>query len=223
MVLGDDSLEEAPSANALAAKAAEIDDAPAAYNVEMMESIVQRLRPEDRHQIRDMISERGRMSGALGIACFLFWWVAVHMGGESLGDSDLPASMIGDFNYYRLTLVVPALALVATILLTMGREKGQSLTSNAGGVLAVLALFLVLEPLGRMTLLGDLDTQTALTASGRLAIIATLIHLATKMMVDSILLEWVRGSMMSMDIDVLPTERQDSVIEGHADEAPPLV
>jgi hypothetical protein len=222
MVLGDDSLEEAPSANALAATAAETNDAPSAYNVEMMESIVQRLRPEDRHQIRDMISERGRMSGALGIACFLFWWVAVHMGGESLGDSDLPTSMIGDFNYYRLTLVVPAIALIATILLTMGREKGQSLTSNAGGVLAVLALFLVLEPLGRMTLLGDLDTQAALTASGRLAIIATLIHLATKMMVDSILLEWVRGSMMSMDIDVLP-ERQDSVIEGHADEAPPLV
>ena len=222
MVLGDDSLEEAPLANALAAKAAETNDAPSACNVEMMESIVQRLRPEDRHQIRDMISERGRMSGALGIACFLFWWVAVHMGGESLGDSDLPTSMIGDFNYYRLTLVVPAIALIATILLTMGREKGQSLTSNAGGVLAVLALFLVLEPLGRMTLLGDLDTQAALTASGRLAIIATLIHLATKMMVDSILLEWVRGSMMSMDIDVLP-ERQDSVIEGHADEAPPLV
>ena len=222
MVLGDDSLEEAPSANALAAKAAEINDAPSAYNVEMMESIVQRLRPEDRHQIRDMISERGRMSGALGIACFLFWWVAVHMGGESLGDSDLPASMIGDFNYYRLTLIVPAITLVATILLTMGREKGQSLTSNAGGVLAVLALFLVLEPIGRMTLLEDLDTTTALTASGRLGIIATLIHLATKMQVDSILLEWVRGSMMSMDIDVLP-ERQDSVIEGHADEAPPLV
>ena len=222
MVLGDDTLEEAPSANALAAIAAETNDAPSAYTVEMMESIVQRLRPEDRHQIRDMISERGRMSGALGIACFLFWWVAVHMGGESLGDTDLPASMIGDLNYYRLTLVVPAIALVATILLTMGREKGQSLTSNAGGVLAVLALFLVLEPLGRMTLLGDLDSQDALVASGRLAIIASLIHLATKMMVDSILLEWVRGSMMSMDIDVLP-ERQDSVIEGHADEAPPLV
>ena len=222
MVLGDDSFEEASSAPAPAANAAEINDTPSAYNVEMMESIVQRLQPEDRHQIRDMISERGRMSGALGIACFLFWWVAVHMGGESLGDSDLPASMIGDFNYYRLTLIVPAITLVATILLTMGREKGQSLTSNAGGVLAVLALFLVLEPIGRMTLLGDLDTTTALTASGRLAIIATLIHLATKMQVDSILLEWVRGSMMSMDIDVLP-ERQDSVIEGHADEAPPLV
>jgi hypothetical protein len=130
--------------------------------------------------------------------------------------------MIGGFNYYELTLIVPAITLVATILLTMGREKGQSLTSNAGGVLAVLALFLVLEPIGRMTLLGDLDTTTALTASGRLAIIATLIHLATKMQVDSILLEWVRGSMMSMDIDVLP-ERQDPVIEGHADEVPPLV
>ena len=162
------------------------------------------------------------IGGALGIACFLFWWVAVSQGGESLSDSDLPDSMIGEFNYYRLTLVVPAITLVATILLTMGREKGQSLTSNVGGVLAVLALFLVVEPLGRMALLGDLDAQAALMASGRLAIIATLIHLATKMMVDSILLEWVRGSMMSMDIDVLP-EKQDSIIEGHADEAPPLV
>ena len=221
MVLGEDSLEEAPAALAPAANAAEINDPPSAYNVEMMESIVQRLQPEDRHQIRDMISERGRMSGALGIACFLFWWVAISQGGESLGDSDLQTSLIGDFDYATLSLVVPAVTLVATILLTMGREKGQSLTSNVGGVLAVLTLFLVLEPLGRMSL-GDLDAQTALTASGRLAIIATLIHLATKMMVDSILLEWVRGSMMSMDIDVLP-ERKDSVIEGHADEAPPLV
>ena len=222
MVLGEDSHEEAPSAPAPAAIAAEIDDAPSAYNVEMMESIVQRLRPEDRHQIRDMISERGRMSGALGIACFLFWWVAVHMGGDSLGDSDLPASLIGDFSYYHLSLVVPGVTLVATILLTMGREKGQSLTSNAGGVLAVMALFLVVEPIGRMVLLGDLDTQAALTASGRLAIIAALIHMATKMMVDSILLEWVRGFMMSSDIDVLP-ERQEPILEGHADEAPPLV
>jgi len=80
MVLGDDSLEEAPPANVLAAKAAEINDAPSAYNVEMMESIVQRLRPEDRHQIRDMISERGRMSGALEspvsyFGGWLFTWV----------------------------------------------------------------------------------------------------------------------------------------------------
>ena len=65
MVLGADSLEEAPAAPAPAANAAEINDAPSAYNVEMMESIVQRLQPDARHQIRDMISERGRMSGAL--------------------------------------------------------------------------------------------------------------------------------------------------------------
>ena len=50
MVLGEDSHEEAASAPAPAAVAAEIDDAPSAYNVEMMESIVQRLRIGDRHQ-----------------------------------------------------------------------------------------------------------------------------------------------------------------------------
>jgi len=221
MVLGDDSPDEVIQAADNAVSVNEVDNATSAYNMEMMESIVQRLKPEDRHQIRDMISERGRTSGALTIASILFWWLAIHIGGETLGDSDLPNSMIGDFTFYRLSLIVPGLTLIATILLTMGREKGQSLPSNAGGVLAVLATFFVLEPVGRALLLGDIDTDDSLVASGRLAILAILIHLATKMQVDSILLEWVRGSMMSMDIDVTP--EQESSMESQADEAPPLV
>ena len=221
MVLGGDAFDEAASASAPAAEAAEIEDSPTAYNLEMMESILQRLQPNDRHQIRDMISDRGRMSGALGVACLLFWWVAVHMGGDSLDDSDLPLSLIGDFRFYQLSLVVPALILVATIMLSMGREKGQASTSNAGGVLAVLAIFFIIEPLGRMTLQGDLDAQMATTASGRLAIIALLIHFSTKMMIDSLLLEWVRTATMNMDIDLFPNQ-QVSELESHADEAPPL-
>ena len=221
MVLGGDAFDEAASASAPAAEAAEIEDSPTAYNLEMMESILQRLQPNDRHQIRDMISDRGRMSGALGVACLLFWWVAVHMGGDSLDDPDLPISLIGDFRFYQLSLVVPALILVATIMLSMGREKGQASTSNAGGVLAVLAIFFIIEPLGRMTLQGDLDAQTATTASGRLAIIALLIHFSTKMMIDSLLLEWVRTATMNMDIDLFPNQ-QVSELESHADEAPPL-
>jgi hypothetical protein len=221
MVLGGDAFDEAASASAPAAEAAEIEDSPTAYNLEMMESILQRLQPNDRHQIRDMISDRGRMSGALGVACLLFWWVAVHMGGDSLDDPDLPISLIGDFEFYQLSLVVPALILVATIMLSMGREKGQASTSNAGGVLAVLAIFFIIEPLGRMTLQGDLDAQMATTASGRLAIIALLIHFSTKMMIDSLLLEWVRTATMNMDIDLFPNQ-QVSELESHADEAPPL-
>ena len=69
--------------------------------------------------------------------------------------------------------------------------------------------------------MGDIEMDDSLVASGRLAILAVLIHLATKMQVDSILLEWVRGSMMSMDIDVTP--EQEASNEGQADEAPPLV
>ena len=221
MVLGGDAFDEAASASAPAAEAAEIEDSPTAYNLEMMESILQRLQPNDRYQIRDMISDRGRMSGALGVACLLFWWVAVHMGGDSLDDPDLPISLIGDFGFYQLSLVVPALILVATIMLSMGREKGQASTSNAGGVLAVLAIFFIIEPLGRMTLQGDLDAQMASTASGRLAIIALLIHFSTKMMIDSLLLEWVRTATMNMDIDLFPNQ-QVSELESHADEAPPL-
>ena len=170
---------------------------------------------------RVSVSARGRMSAARGVPCLLFCGVAVHMGGDSLDDPDLPISLIGDFGFYQLSLVVPALILVATIMLSMGREKGQASTSNAGGVLAVLAIFFIIEPLGRMTLQGDLDAQTATTASGRLAIIALLIHFSTKMMIDSLLLEWVRTATMNMDIDLFPNQ-QVSELESHADEAPPL-
>ena len=64
MVLGGDRLDDAAPAAEPTAAAAEIDDAPTAYNLELMESIIQRLQPNERHQIRDMISERARMSGA---------------------------------------------------------------------------------------------------------------------------------------------------------------
>jgi len=221
MVLGGGRLDDGVPAAEPAAEAAEIDDAPTAYNLELMESIIQRLQPNDRHQIRDMISERARMSGALGMACVLFWWVSVQMGGDSLGDADIPASLIGKFDFHRLSLLVPALVVVATIMTSIGREKGQASTSNVGGILAILALFYILEPIGMMTLTGNVDAQTVAVASGRLATIAVLIHLATKMMIDSLLLEWVRTTMMNMDIDLFP-KQQDSGEESHADEAPPL-
>ena len=48
MVLGEDSHEEAPSAPAPAAVAAEINDAPSAYNVEMMESCLLYTSPSPR-------------------------------------------------------------------------------------------------------------------------------------------------------------------------------
>ena len=47
MVLGEDTLDEAAPASTPAAEAAEIDDSPTAYNLEMMESILQRLQPND--------------------------------------------------------------------------------------------------------------------------------------------------------------------------------
>ncbi|GIS92544.1 MAG: hypothetical protein CM1200mP21_08390 [Candidatus Poseidoniales archaeon] len=76
----------------------------------------------------------------------------------------------------------------------MGREKGQSLPSNAGGVLAVLAAFFIPRTSRQSIVDGrSLGTDDAMFASGRLAILAVLIHMATKMQVDSILLEWVRG------------------------------
>ena len=77
MVLGDDAVDsgEINPQQGLAAAAKE--DIPTNDSLELMESILQRLQPSDRHEIRDMITNRGWLSGVLLMMSGLFWWIAV--------------------------------------------------------------------------------------------------------------------------------------------------
>ncbi len=56
-------------------------DGPTSESLELMESIIQRLQPSDRHDIREMISFRGLVSGALASMTAVFWWISVDKGG----------------------------------------------------------------------------------------------------------------------------------------------
>ena len=64
MVVGDDVVNDGhlpmnqPNING------QNDDSMNQSSLEMMESIIQRLQPQNRHEIRDMIFHRGRISGA---------------------------------------------------------------------------------------------------------------------------------------------------------------
>ena len=59
MVLGDDSSDRVENTSQQGIAAAAKEELPTNDALELMESILQRLKPKDRHEIRDMITNRG--------------------------------------------------------------------------------------------------------------------------------------------------------------------
>ena len=222
MVVGDDVVNDGhlpmnqPNING------QNDDSMNQSSLEMMESIIQRLQPQNRHEIRDMIFHRGRISGAMLIMAILLWWISVEKGAERLGDSAIPISQLGGFEFAELSLIVPSIALFATLVMSIGRERGNAVLSNLAGILVILGAFYILEPFGNLVLgTGDMDLQNALFASGRLTLLALLLHFATRFFFEALLLQWVRTWLLSNDIDVFSSNEQN-IHEGHTDEEVPL-
>ena len=222
MVVGDDVVNDGhlpmnqPSING------QNDDSMNQSSLEMMESIIQRLQPQNRHEISDMIFHRGRISGAMLIMAILLWWISVEKGAERLGDSAIPISQLGGFEFAELSLIVPSIALFATLVMSIGRERGNAVLSNLAGILVILGAFYILEPFGNLVLgTGDMDLQNALFASGRLTLLALLLHFATRFFFEALLLQWVRTWLLSNDIDVFSSNEQN-IHEGHTDEETPL-
>lgn len=220
MVLGDDSSDRVENTSQQGIAAAAKEELPTNDALELMESILQRLKPKDRHEIRDMITNRGWLSGVLLMMSGLFWWIAVQKGSDALNNGDIPDSLLGDFDFSMLAKMVPIVVFFATVVWSVGRERGHASMSNLGGLLVVPAVYYILEPLGFAILTNDVDTQTALFASLRLFALATMIHYSAKLFIDAWLLQWVRLQMMNMPVDLIP-EFNQSTDMGQADEVGP--
>tara|TARA_B000000609_G_C24114160_1_gene315718 strand:- start:307 stop:975 length:669 start_codon:yes stop_codon:yes gene_type:complete len=220
MVLGDDSSDRVENTSQQGIAAAAKEELPTNDALELMESILQRLKPKDRHEIRDMITNRGWLSGVLLMMSGLFWWIAVQKGSDALNNGDIPNSLLGDFDFSMLAKMVPIVVFFATVVWSVGRERGHASMSNLGGLLVVPAVYYILEPLGFAILTNDVDTQTALFASLRLFALAIMIHYSAKLFIDAWLLQWVRLQMMNMPVDLIP-EFNQSTDMGQADEVGP--
>ncbi len=220
MVLGDEPADSGDNSPQQGIAAAAKEDLPTNDALELMESILQRLQPSDRHEIRDMITNRGWLSGVLLMMAGLFWWIAVGKGATALNNDDIPLSLLGTFDFATLALVVPGLVFLATVVWSVGRERGHASMSNIGGLLVVLALYYILEPLGFALLTDHVVMQTAFFGSLRLFALAAMIHYSAKLFIDSILLQWVRTQMIHMPVELMPAFN-GSNDEGQADEVGP--
>tara|TARA_X000001036_G_scaffold225183_1_gene210708 strand:+ start:11492 stop:12166 length:675 start_codon:yes stop_codon:yes gene_type:complete len=192
--------------------------APDGQTLLIMDSIIQRLKPKDSHHVREMINQRGLMSGALMMTSALFWWISIKKGGNTVNDSEIPSSMIGQFGFETLSLVVAVIIFVSTFVVVMGREKGNATISNIGGLLIVLGIFYILEPL--ILHYDELGAESALFASGRLFTLSIMVYLGSKFFFDALLLQWVSSSMLNMDVNI-STPFEITGDQGHTDEEGP--
>ncbi len=222
MVMGDQGIEDGLNDHIATIQPPDAHEGPTSESLELMESIIQRLQPSDRHDIREMISFRGLVSGSLASMTAVFWWISVDKGGASLGDVDIPISLIGEFTFREISIIVPLMALASTFIMSVGRETGNAILNNIGGILIVIIMFYILEPLGNAILGPEIEMQVAVFASGRLVAMAIMIGMATTFFWDAILLQWVRSTMMNMGVDLFPPSPVQEISITNDEGLPPL-
>ena len=180
---------------------------PNPANLELADSVLNRLEPKDRHEMGQMIHSRSVMGGVLFTVVGIFWWLTVSVIGNSLGDTDpdLPASMIFNLGFFYVSLLIPLLVIVATVLLMHSRERSSWQSGLIGGILLIIALYFTLEPLGWIVFTDQGSPSMALQ-SLRIGALAIMVHFASHMLLDAILLSWVQKMLQSFPLELSTIE-----------------
>ena len=176
---------------------------PHPENLELANSVLNRLQPKDRHEMGQMIHSRSFLGGILLATVGIFWWLTVSIMGNRLGDNDatLPNSMIFDLGFLQVSLLIPLLVLIATVLLMHSRERTSWQSGAFGGILIIIALYFTLEPVGWI-IFTDEGNPSMVLQSLRIGALAIMIHYSTYMILDAILLSWVQKMLQSFPLEM---------------------
>jgi len=195
----------------------EAGELPSTDALELAESILQRLKPSDRHEMGQMVFRNAMASGILVMLVVLFWWLTVTVFGDELGSDEAPASLILGWNYMVVAAVVPFLVFVATVLMKLSQERSEPWPGFLAGAMLILGVFMAVEPIGHMAF-GDAPSQMMLHSS-RLIALGVMVHYCASLFLDALLLSWVRNLLGVFPIDISPIETPS--YDGHTEEGPP--
>ena len=187
---------------------------PTSDSLELAESILQRLKPGDRHEMGQMVFRNAVASGVLLMAVALFWWLTVTVFGKELGSDEAKLSLIFDFDYKWVAALVPILVFFATVLMKLSRERSQPWPGFAAGAMLILALFMAIEPIGHLAF-GNAPA-VMLLHSARLVALGVMVHYCASMFLDALLLRWVRDLLANFPVDISPLGGAPA--EGQAEE-----
>ena len=176
----------------------EVDD-PSESNLELANRLIERLSPENRGSLREMISKKGSFGGGLVTLMVVFWWLAVDSVTDNL---DVGLSKFFGFNFSEVALIVIGLALISSILKDFSRELGLLAPSFISGGMVIFSALYVFEPLINGLLSNDFDLNEGLFRTFRLAILWVGVTIGAKLLVDSALLMWLKQFCDAKGIDI---------------------
>ena len=181
---------------------------PTSEQLEIAESILDRMQPSDRQNIGSMIHSRGQLAGIILAALGIFWWLSVLNLGVDSEYNQYP-SLISGLSFVTVSWFLPILIFFGSLLNAIGRHRGQPAPSMFAGILFLLCLFFTAEPLVRSLADGG-DISIGLWQTLRLLLLGSGVFFAANLFIEAFLLDWVKKLEEAyFGIEISPFEEQE--------------
>ncbi|MDP6224261.1 MAG: hypothetical protein QGF34_04290 [Candidatus Poseidoniaceae archaeon] len=178
-------------------------------SLELAERVALRLDIYDKPAIFNMLSSRAKLGAGIVTVSFLFWWLLIS--NSSSDDLDIGISKFFTLDFNQVALVVMALAFLHSVFGDFGREMGSLVPSLISGVMIIMVLLYVGEPVVTALMSDSIELNTGLWRSARLALVGAGTVYGGHLIVDAYLLLWLRRFLEANEDIVLtpPGEHED--------------
>ncbi len=183
-------------------------------SLELAERVALRLDIYDKPAIFNMLSSRAKLGAGIVTVSFLFWWLLIS--NSSSDDLAIGVSKFFALDFNQVALAVMALAFLHSAFGDFGREMGSLVPSLISGVMIIMVLLYVGEPVVTALMSDSIELNTGLWRSARLALVGAGTVYGGHLIVDAYLLLWLRRFLEANEDIVLtpPSEIEElSLIE----------
>ena len=159
-------------------------------SLELAERVALRLDIYDKPAIFNMLSSRAKLGAGIVTVSFLFWWLLIS--NSSSDDLAIGVSKFFALDFNQVALAVMALAFLHSAFGDFGREMGSLVPSLISGVMIIMVLLYVGEPVVTALMSDSIELNTGLWRSARLALVGAGTVYGGHLIVDAYLLLWLR-------------------------------
>ena len=159
-------------------------------SLELAERVALRLDIYDKPAIFNMLSSRAKLGAGIVTVSFLLWWLLIS--NSSSDDLGIGVSKFFALDYNEVALAVMALAFLHSAFGDFGREMGSLVPSLISGVMIIMVLLYVGEPVVTAFMSDTMEVNTGLWRSLRLALVGAGTVYGGHLIVDAYLLLWLR-------------------------------
>ena len=159
-------------------------------SLELAERVALRLDIYDKPAIFNMLSSRAKLGAGIVTVSFLFWWLLIS--NSSSDDLAIGISKFFALDFNQVALAVMALAFLHSAFGDFGREMGSLVPSLISGVMIIMVLLYVGEPVVTALMSDSIELNTGLWRSARLALVGAGTVYGGHLIVDAYLLLWLR-------------------------------